>query len=72
MSMNRWIDNVPGGCLGDSDSETEVEIEDGIVTPPRWVRDLFQGTPVVKRRDVENWGRRQAKARLREDENGGR
>lgn len=48
MSMNRWIDNVPGGCLGDSDSETEVEIEDGIVTPPRWVRDLFRVHPWLR------------------------
>ena len=72
MSIDRWVDNIPGGYPGDSDSEMGVEIEDRIVTLPRRVRDPFQGTPVVMRRDVESWRRRQARARLREGENGGR
>ena len=72
MSIDRWADNIPGGYPGDSDSEMEVEIEDGIFKPPRRVQGPFQGRPVVMRRDVDSWRRRQARARLGEGENGGR
>ena len=43
MSVDRWVDNIPGGYSGDSDSEMEVEIEDGIFKTAETGAGSFSG-----------------------------